>query len=80
MALGVYLRKFVVNSFDKDCATSIDTGSFGRFTLSPDPESQSDSLYCKKLIFEPSGGLAALTKVIAGYKASSKNQTSILES
>ena len=37
-----------------------EAGSFGKFTLTQDPDAGSDCLYPRKIIYEPSGVLASL--------------------
>ena len=55
IALGIYLRKQVVNNLQsahKEVVV-IEAGPFGTFTLMHDPEASNDTLFPKKLMFEP---------------------------
>ena len=56
MALGVYLRKFFMEHLDRTEIT-IDTQFFGRFCMLQDPDADVDSLYPKKIVYEPNVGL-----------------------
>ena len=56
MALGVYLRKFFMEHLDRTEIT-IDTQYFGRFCMLQDPNADQDSLYPKKIVYEPNVGL-----------------------
>lgn len=60
IAFGVYLRKFFIEHLERDSIV-IDTKAFGKYSLVDDPEADQESLYPKKLIFEPSGLLAKVT-------------------
>lgn len=57
MALGVYLRKFFIDQIEKQ-DLCIDTQSFGRFTIVADPDAEYESLYPRKITYEPTGLLA----------------------
>ena len=57
MALGVYLRKSFIELVEKQ-DRCIDTQSFGKFTIVADPDADSESLYPRKIIYEPTGLLA----------------------
>ena len=70
MALGVYLRKFFIDQIDKQ-DQSIDTQSFGKFTIVEDPDADPDALYSKKIVYEPTGILSQVTGAIT-----SSNNTS----
>lgn len=52
-AFGIYLRKFMTQRLDKDDVT-LDTHHFGKFSLVDDPDADEESLYPKKLVYEPS--------------------------
>jgi len=56
--LGIHLRKFVIENLEKDADVAIDTKGFGKFSLVADPEATQDSLYPKKLNYEPCARLA----------------------
>ena len=56
MALGVYLRKFMLEYLERSDVT-LDTQSFGKFSLVADPEADAESLYPKKIVYEPNVGL-----------------------
>ena len=56
MALGVYLRKFFMEHLDR-AEITIDTQFFGRFCMLQDPDADADSLYPKKIVYEPNVGL-----------------------
>ena len=62
MALGVYLRKNVIDHMHRENDVCFDAGNFGKFTLTRDPDADIDSLYPKKFIYEPSGLLAQLSQ------------------
>ena len=58
-ALGIYLRKFVMEQLEKkDADVAIDAKGFGKFRLTSDPDASEDSLYPKKIVYEPSAALA----------------------
>lgn len=61
MALGVYLRKFFIGKIEADDIT-VDTKSFGKFSIVNDPSADPDDLYPKKIVFEPTGTLARSCK------------------
>ena len=60
LALGVYLRKNVIDHVQRDNDICFDAGSFGKFILAHDPDADSESLYPKKIVYEASGVLASL--------------------
>ena len=62
LALGVYLRKQVIDHIAKEHDVCFEAGSFGKFTLTDDPDADSDSLYPKKITYEPTGMLASLSQ------------------
>ena len=53
IALGVYLRKFVLENIEKE-NYGVET-SFGRFIIVEDPMADPDSLYTKKVVYEAAG-------------------------
>ena len=55
IALGIYLRKQVIDSLTskRNEVVVIEGGPFGTFTLLHDPDASYDSLYPKKLMYEP---------------------------
>ena len=57
-ALGIYLRKFVMDQLEKDADVAIDAKGFGKFRLTVDPDAAEDSLYPKKIVYEPTAALA----------------------
>ena len=57
MALGVYLRKLFIDHIEKSDYT-VDTWSFGKFSIVSDPDADAESLYPRKIVFEPTGLLA----------------------
>ena len=52
-ALGIYLRKFVIEQLEKEADVAIDAKGFGKFRLTADPDASQDSLYPKKIVYEP---------------------------
>ena len=61
MALGVYLRKFFLEYLERSEVT-LDTQCFGKFSLVVDPDADEDSLYTKKIVYEPSAALVKTSK------------------
>ena len=59
MALGIYLRRFFVDNIERENLT-IDTQYFGKFSIVQDPDADYDSLYPRKIEFEPSGSLGSV--------------------
>ena len=57
-ALGIYLRKFVIENVAARDDVTLDTKFLGKFTLMRDTTPDYGSLYPKKIIYEPSGLLA----------------------
>ena len=39
----------------------LDAGGFGKFTLTNDPEADVESLYPKRIVYEPTSTLASIT-------------------
>ena len=76
IALGIYLRKQVVNSLQSahNEVVVIEAGPFGTFTLMHDSEASNDTLYPKKLIFEPTHAMKPgyKLKVWQDYKVDMK--------
>ena len=58
-AIGVYLRRFVIDNMQKPGSFAAET-PFGKFILAADAEAR-DSLYQKKITFEPSAAIARVT-------------------
>ena len=54
IAFSLLLRKFFVENIDKEHII-MDTQYWGRFTLMRDPDADEDTLYPKKITFEPTG-------------------------
>lgn len=52
MALGIYLRKFIIDYLENEQEVGLDTQFFGKFALVKDHEANQDSMYPKKLVFE----------------------------
>ena len=61
MALGVYLRKFVVENAPKEDAI-VDTEYLGKFAIGYDRDADYESLYAKRITFTASGLLASIGK------------------
>ena len=59
MALGIYLRRFFVEHNERS-NIALDTQSFGKFSLVDDPDADPESLYPKKIVYEPQGILAQI--------------------
>ena len=57
MAIGVYLRKAVIDNMQNEVGVVIEVAPFGKFTLLPDPEANY-TLYPKKILFEPNAAIA----------------------
>jgi len=61
-ALGVYLRRFVIDNLSKQNAMAADISLFGKFTLVPTNSDAAngdrDALYSKKLVFDPNSNIA----------------------
>ena len=77
IALGVYLRKNVIENIQKENDICLDAGSFGKFTLANDPEADSESLYPKKIVYEPTSTLASLSQLDSGKAAGSMSKVTI---
>ena len=60
IALGVYLRKNVIDHISKESDVCFDAGSFGKFKLVHDADADSENLYPKKIVYEAVGALASL--------------------
>ena len=60
IALGIYLRKILVDYIMNKDPVCLDAGSFGKFYLVNDPNAELDSLYPKKIVYEPTGVLRSL--------------------
>ena len=60
IALGVYLRKNVIDHVSKVGDICFDAGSFGKFKLVHDADADSENLYPKKIVYEAPGSLASL--------------------
>ena len=61
IAIGVYLRKLLVEYISNESPVCLDAGSFGKIYLVNDPDAGDDSLYPKKLVYEPMGVLRSLS-------------------
>lgn len=61
MALGVYLRKFVVENAPKEDAI-VDTEYLGKFAIGYDRDADYESLYAKRITFTATGLLASIGK------------------
>ena len=62
MAVGVYLRRFVIDHLQKPQSVAADIAGLGRFTLRHDSVAaltDDANLYPKTIVFEPSTALAS---------------------
>lgn len=74
LALGVYLRKNVIDHMQKDSDVCFDAGSFGKFKLVHDAEADSENLYPKKIVYEAPGALASLATDSTGKATAAARQ------
>lgn len=67
MAIGVYLRKAIIDNLQNKMGIVIDIALLGKFLLLPDLDA-GDALYPKKIIFEPNAAIASATSSASSSK------------
>ena len=53
-AVGVYVRKFIIDHLHDEGDYAVDAGPFGRFSLMQNADAGPDALYQKKIVYDPS--------------------------